>query len=75
MLREYQLDDPILKRIASIIDEADVAQDVTLEPIATGLDYICQGIRLISPDDATAIERGRLVYDALYQQLASENKV
>lgn len=74
MLGEYQLDDPILKRIASIIDEADVAQDVTLEPIATGLDYICQGIRRISPDDQTAIERGRLVYDALYEQLGSENK-
>ena len=49
-----------------------MAWDVTLEPIATGLDYICQGIRRISPDDQTAIERGYLIYEALYAQLAAE---
>jgi hypothetical protein len=74
MLREYHLDDPILYRIASIIDEADVAQDVTVETIAAGLDFLCRGIRRISPDDPVAIERGRLLYDALYAQLASENQ-
>jgi hypothetical protein len=72
MLREYRLDDPVLHRIASIIDEADVAQDVTVESIAAGLDYLCRGIRRISPDDHVAIEHGRLLYDALYAQLASE---
>lgn len=40
MLREYQLNDPVLSRIATIIDEADTAQDVTLEPIAGTLDEI-----------------------------------
>jgi len=74
LLHEYKLSDPILRWIASIIDEADVAQAVTLEPIATGLDFICQGIRRISPDDQTAIERGRMLYDALYAQLAVENQ-
>ena len=73
MLREYKLDDPILQRIASIIDEADIAQDVTVEPVAAGLDFICGGIRRISPDDYIAIERGRMIYDALYAQLASEH--
>ena len=69
ILHEYNLDDPILRRIANIIDEADVAQEVTVESIAEGLDYICRGIRLISKDDYKAIERGRLIYDALYAQL------
>ncbi len=73
LLREYNLDDPHLHRIASIIDEADVAQDVMLEPVAAGLDFLCLGIRRISPDDLTAIERGKLLYDALYAQIASEN--
>ena len=76
MLREYKLDDPILKRIASIVDEADVVQGaVMVESIAAGLDYICEGIRRISPNDETAIERGRLIYDALYAKLASETKL
>jgi hypothetical protein len=29
-------------------------------------------MRLVSPDDQVALERGRLVYDALYAQFASE---
>jgi hypothetical protein len=72
MLREYDLKDPILHRIAQIVDEADVVQDVAVEPAAPGLDLICRGLRLISPDDPTALERGALIYEALYAQLASE---
>ncbi len=72
MLREYDLRDPVLERIARVVDEADTVQDVMLEAAATGLDVICQGMRLVSPDDQVALDRGRLVYDALYAQFASE---
>ena len=72
MLREYSLKHPVLERIASIIDEADEAQDIAIEPTAAGLDLICRGLRLISADDYTAIERGRVIYEALYAQLSSE---
>jgi hypothetical protein len=72
MLREYKLDDPILRHIAEMIDEADVVQEVMVEPVAAGLDFICQGIRRVSPDDQTALERGRLIYEALYAQLAGD---
>ena len=72
MLREYDLRDPILQRIARVVDEADTVQDVLLEPVAAGLDVICQGMRLVSPDDRVALERGRLVYEALYAQFAGE---
>lgn len=72
MLREYDLKDPVLARIARIVDEADVVQEVAVEPAAPGLDLICRGIRLTSPDDHTALERGALVYDALYAQLKAE---
>ncbi|MCI0712798.1 MAG: chromate resistance protein [Chloroflexi bacterium] len=74
MLSEYQLSDPLLRRIASIIDEADVIQDVMVEPVAAGLDFLCSGIRRISPDDHTALQHGRLLYDALYAQLAAESE-
>ena len=72
LLREYALNDPVLERIARIIDEADVVQEVAVEPIAPGLDFVCRGLRLTSPDDATALERGALIYDALYAQLSAE---
>ena len=69
MLRVFELDDPTLQRIARIVDEADVVQEVALEPAAPGLDMICRGLQQISPDDHVALERGGLVYDALYAQL------
>jgi hypothetical protein len=72
MLQEYQLTDPILQRIARIVDEADVVQEVTVEAAAPGLDLICRGLRLTSPDDLVAMERGAVIYDALYSQLGAE---
>jgi len=74
ILREYKLDDPVLHRIARIIDEADTVQEALIEPAAAGLDMICEGIRLTSTDDAAALEHGALVYDALYARLAAERK-
>jgi hypothetical protein len=74
LLREYKLADPILHRIARIIDEADTVQEVQVEPAAPGLDLICEGLRLVSPDDETALARGAAVYDALYARLAAETK-
>ena len=72
MQKHFKLRDPVLQRIGRIIDEADTVQDETLEPAAVGLDLICRGIRLTSPDDHIALERGVMVYDALYAQLAAE---
>lgn len=73
ILHFHDLVDPILHRIARIIDESDTVQQVKLEPAATGLDLIYEGLRLISKDDMEAIDRGRLVYDALYARLQQEN--
>lgn len=72
MLRHFKLIDPVLERIGRIIDEADTVQDQSLEPAAPGLDLICRGIRLTSPDDDTALRRGATVYDALYAALRDE---
>jgi hypothetical protein len=72
LLDEYHLDDPILRRIARMIDEADTVQVAAVEPASAGLDLLCRGIRRISPDDRTAIERGALLYDALYSALEEE---
>ena len=73
LLREYNLKDPILERIAQIVDEADVVQEAAVEPAAPGLDLICRGLRRISPDDPIALERGALIYEALYAELMAGN--
>ena len=69
LLKENKINDPILKRIAQMVDEADEIQEVTVEPAALGLDLICRGLRQTSKDDFEAMERGKLIYDALYAKL------
>lgn len=69
LLKHSKNDDPVLHRIARIIDEADTIQSVQVEPAAPGLDLICEGIRLISTSDSEAIDRGCIIYDALYAKL------
>ena len=71
-LGEYKLSDPALVRIARMVDEVDTTQEALVEPAAPGLDLLCLGIRRISRDDHEAVERGYLLYDALYAQLAAE---
>src|SRR5215208_8239163 len=66
MVQEYALPDVVLGRIAQMVDEADTTQEVMVEPAAPGLDLICRGLRLVSSSDQVAVERGRLIYDALY---------
>ena len=72
LLQEYLLRDPVLQRIARIVDEADVVQEAQVEPAAPGLDLLCRGLRRISPDDTTALRHGLVLYDALYAQLAAD---
>lgn len=71
LLAAYAIRDPILARIARIIDEADTVTKVELKPAAPGFDLLCRGLRRISLDDATALERGALLYEALYAELAA----
>jgi hypothetical protein len=71
-LKEHKFSDPVLKRIAQMVDEADVIHEVSVEPAAVGLDLICRGLRQISKDDFEALEHGRLIYEALYAELSKE---
>ena len=74
LLKENHLKDPVLMHIANIIDEADIVQEINVEPVAAGLDLICRGVRLTSSDDYIALERGSIIYDALYAQLSAESQ-
>ena len=72
LLKEHKISDPVLSRIAQIVDEADDIQEVTVEPAALGLDLVCRGLRRISKDDFEALEHGRLIYEALYAELSRD---
>jgi hypothetical protein len=74
LLKEHKIENPVLARIARMVDEADVVQEVMVEPAALGLDLICRGLRRISQDDFEAMEHGQLIYEGLYAEL-SRNEV
>jgi len=71
LLKEHQLKDPTLARIAAIVDEADVVQEASVEAAAPGLDLVCRALRRTSADDHEAVERGRMLYEALYAELSA----
>lgn len=72
LLSAYDLHDPVLMRIARIVDEADTVQEVEVEPAAPGINLVCRGLRRTSPNDTTALEYGAMLYEAVYVQLAQE---
>jgi hypothetical protein len=71
LLEAYKLKDPVVEHIANIIDEADLVQEINVEPVAPGLDTLCRGLRRISTDDHEALQRGILLYEALYSELSA----
>ncbi|MFD0680016.1 MULTISPECIES: chromate resistance protein ChrB domain-containing protein [unclassified Paenibacillus] len=75
LIKEFDLKDQVLQRIARIVDEADTVQEVLLEPVAPGLDLICRGIRSVSENDQKALEMGYVVYEGLYAQIFMEMKI
>jgi rhodanese-related sulfurtransferase len=65
LIAEAGLIDPSLLRLARIVRGADTARP-DLEPEAAGLLAISLGLSATEPDDLVQLEKGMLVYDALY---------
>ncbi len=75
-MEKYDIQDPALKKVQSIVSEAD--SDVVSSPLAVALDIFGRGYRLICKDDYETLEKEFYLYDALYayfkKQLESEAK-
>lgn len=69
LLKEYGLTQTVLVKIAKIIDGADCANDVVAEPESFGLEAICLGIRQVAESDHAALDKGAMIFDALYAHL------
>ncbi len=71
VLRRYELDDPVLWRIAEIVHQADVEDDHFDAPEAAGLDMIVRALGL-DHDDETLRLLAATMFDSLYQYLRRE---
>ena len=65
MIKEYNLIDKALLRMAKIVNAADTNR-MENDPIAAGLEAIAVGYSLRFPDDLENLEMQFDVYDALY---------
>jgi hypothetical protein len=66
MLRRYQLDDPVLWEIASIVHEADIDDGRFDAPEAPGFDALIRGLSLVSGDEEL-LRRAEPLFDGLYE--------
>jgi hypothetical protein len=64
-LSQYQLDDPALKQLATIVRGADTSR-LDLTPQSSGLYAISLGLSHVFKDDLEMLKHGMVMYDALY---------
>lgn len=72
LLDKYELRDPPLRRMASIIRGADLPQEDGAPPEAAGVLALFDGIRDSSATDDERLQRGSVVCDALYAYCRSQ---
>jgi len=71
-LKEYDLDDPVLREIAEIVHDADLMDEKYARPESEGLDAIVRGMQLSLPDDQTLTGHTDTLYNSLYAYLSRE---
>ena len=71
-LKEYELEDPVLREIAEIVHDADLMDEKFGRPESEGLDAIVRGMQLALPDDATLTSHTDVLYEGLYAYLSRE---
>ena len=68
-IKKYKIDDPAIHSIATIVRGADTDRH-DLAPQSSGLWAISAGLSHIFEDDNELVEKGMLIYDALYNWAA-----
>lgn len=68
ILRRYDLADPVLWRIAAIVHEADLEDDLYDAPEAAGFDLILRALAMVN-DDEEVLSMTAPIFDAVYQYI------
>ena len=71
-LKEYELDDLVLREIAEIVHDADLMDERYGRPESDGLDAVIRGMQMVLPDDETLTGYTDAVFDGLYAYLSRE---
>ena len=68
ILRRWELADPVLWRIAAIVHEADLEDELYDAPEATGFDLILRALSMAHDDD-TVLAMTAPIFDAVYDYI------
>jgi hypothetical protein len=66
ILRRYELDDPVLWKLAELVHEADLDDERFDAPEARGLDVILRGLSMVC-DDLRVLEVSGPLFNGLYE--------
>jgi hypothetical protein len=66
ILRRYELEDPVLWKLAELVHEADLDDEHFDAPEARGLDVVLRGLSMVC-DDPRVLEVSGLLFDGLYE--------
>jgi hypothetical protein len=71
-LKEYSLEDPVLREIAEIIHDADLMDEKYGRPESEGLDAVIRGMQLDLPNDEVLLHYTNALYNGLYTYLSRQ---
>jgi hypothetical protein len=71
-LKEYSLEDPVLREIAEIIHDADLMDEKYGRPESEGLDAVIRGMQLDLPNDEVLLGYTDALYNGLYTYLSRQ---
>lgn len=68
ILKEYEIDDPVMWEIGRIIHEADIGDELYDSPEARGLDVMIRGLSMVNADPEL-LRLTDQIYEGLYEYL------
>jgi hypothetical protein len=75
VLRErFAIEEPAVGRIAEIVHDLDLKDHRFKDPHAATIGMLVDGLRASTADDATLLEQGMLMFEALYQSLRAAKR-
>ena len=74
MMERFNLDDPVLRRLAATVHGADIPEEIDMTPESAGLRAVAEGLAAVEKDDHRKLEVLFPVYDALYAYFAAADR-
>jgi len=74
LIKAFNLKDPVLRRIADIVHDIDLRDNKYYRKETDGIEQIIKGLKQQQKDDNKLLEKGKEIFDVLYQYYTSSMK-